>query len=51
MLAGAATSVARGGDANEWLRAAVAAGTAATQSEAGRLPSREVLRVLRKSVR
>ena len=51
MLAGAATAVARGKDANEWLRAAVATGTAATQSEAGRLPSREVLRALRKSIR
>lgn len=50
MLAGAATSVARGEDANEWLRTAVAAGTAATQSEAGRLPLRQVLRALRKSI-
>src|SRR5436190_16517345 len=51
MLAGAATAVGRGEDASEWLRAAVAAGTAATQSEAGRLPLREVLRALRKSIR
>lgn len=49
-LAGAAYAVSRGDTPRDWLRMAVAAGTAATQCEPGRIVSKDVFRRILKSL-
>jgi 1-phosphofructokinase family hexose kinase len=51
LLAAAAAAVARGAEPEEWLLAGVAAGTAATQCEAGNLPSRGAVRKISALIR
>ena len=51
MLAGAALAIAQEKKAREWLRNGVAAGTAATECEAGNLPTRAAVAKLRKTIR
>jgi 1-phosphofructokinase family hexose kinase len=51
LLAGAVAAVLRTDDPAEWLRAAVATGTAATQVPPGELPSRALWNRIHKSVR
>jgi 1-phosphofructokinase len=50
-LAAAAHAAVSGVEPREWLRDAVAAGTAATQCEAGRVPSRALFRKLTPKIR